>query len=200
MRDSKLTVTLFFFFFFWSIKISVDWKSYEPQKQRKWGKGRTDEKMSTEVWFLEDRGRAVRGQRGSCRKRAGGTEPTQSRVPTGLGLGGSRYMKDGAENVGLMASFYVEWLDPQVPAFTCFFQATSSLPLTRRRWGVARARLGLSISGWVERADGGQVGNRGSKQRCELWTGGPAARVACRVYRAGNFFFFFLVVVLSIAN
>lgn len=97
--------------------------------------------------FWKTEGEWCGGQRGSCRKRAGGTEPTQSRVPTGSGLGGSRYMKDGAENVGLVASFYVEWLDPQVPAFTCFFQATSSLPLTRRRWGVARARLGLSISG-----------------------------------------------------
>lgn len=29
---------------------------------------------------------------------------------------------------------------------------------------------------------------------------GPAARVAYRVYRAGNFFFFLVVVVLSIAN
>lgn len=97
--------------------------------------------------FWKTEGERCGGQRGSCRKRAGGTEPTRSRVPTGSGLGVSRYMKDGAENVGLVASFYVEWLDPQVPAFTCFFQATSSLPLTRRRWGVARARLGLSISG-----------------------------------------------------
>ena len=99
-------------------------------------------------------------------------------IHTGSGPGGTRDYGEGSSD---WLSFSVVWLDPHVPIFIHFFQAAASLPPSGRRWGVGRGPE-LSVSGRVERAGQGQMGNSKGLNTCS----GTCSQGSPRMHRAAG--------------